>query len=735
MNESRHELEIVILLAAFCMMAGLYTLVTPFFEGPDAGDHFRYIVYLQRTHQLPALNAETAAFSHELVQQPPFYYALAALASANVTNAEALQLNQINPYYQKGLSQRATVTPPTFRVGAVAPIYIAMFIAFLGALLTVLGSWLCLRILLPEQPSMALAVASVVGLNPQFLFSAGTITNDTWAAAFFVWAIALGVYSTNAGGPSNPRLLFGWLVTGMCAGLAALTKYSGLLVILPLGFLWLSQWRRVSWRRLGQQMLLLAAGFLITAGFWYLSNLAATGSLTPLQRILALLPGLTRPKPLSFLDHKLWHEVQWLLRSYWGVFGYGIIAPSGYHWVIQNVIGVAAVGLCVLPIRWLIVKQHSHWSMLGLAWLWFGAIFASLVNWIHMMYFANQGRLLFPAAPAIGLLLVLGWQAWLPTRWQPSFHRLLAIFFLGLAVSQLATVYQSYRIPPALAQPLHYDRAINAHFASGMQLLGVDLPAGAAIRPGQPMPLTLYFTTQKEITDFYTLFIHLANDKNQLLYQYDGVPAQGRHPTRQWQPGAIFADTYWIASNASLHDELATLSLGFYHYQDANQRQAIFGPDGKMIGDRVVLANVRIHGEALHPSLNPTPLARWENGIQLLSAKVEQNEHHQPTAVRVEWLATQVMQTDYTVFVQALNAAGQPVAQIDQQPQRGQFPTSTWQPGDLIRDVYTFDQPAAQWQKIIIGLYNPQQQRLLLPTDDGPHDFYLLLPRDPLLNR
>lgn len=731
MLPSKSDPTIIFLTAAFCLLAGLYAMVTPLFEGPDAGDHFRYIVYLQRTHQLPRFDPATAAFSHELVQQPPFYYALAALASTGISATAALELNQINPYYQKGLSQRATITPIRETWRALLPIYIAKVVAFLGSLLTVLGSWFCARLLLPKQATFALAVAAVVGLNPQFLFTAGAITNDTWAAALFVWAIVLALYSHNA-----VWSLLGWLLAGMCAGLAALAKYSDLLVIVPLGLIWLTQWPRTSISRLAQQMLCLVAGFLLTGGFWYLSNLAATGSLTPLQQILALLPGLTRPKPLALFDPKLWEEVRWLLRSYWGVFGYGIIAPAEYHWVIQNLIAVAVLGLCLLPVRWLLFKQPSQWTLLSLAGLWFGIIFASLVNWIHLMYFANQGRLLFPAAPAIAILLVLGLQAWVPARWQSYFHRVLVASFLGLAISQLPTVYHSYQIPPALNPPLHYDRPLNARFAGGMQVLGIDLPAGAALQPGKATPLTIYFTTEKEITDFYTLFIHLADDQNRLLYRFDGVPAQGRHPTRQWLPHAIFADTYWLSAEMPSQATLATLSLGFYNYQDPKQRQFLLGTDGQALGDRLLLAKVRVHNAAL-PAMtrHSAPLTRWQNGIQLLAAKVEQSASHIPSVIHTEWGTSQVIQRDYTVFVQLLDASGQLLAQVDQQPQAGQFPTSTWQPGDVIRDVYTMTQPAAQWQKLIIGLYDAQQQRLLLQTSDGPHDFYVLLQKTAQLNQ
>lgn len=95
-----------------------------------------------------------------------------------------------------------------------------------------------------------------------------------------------------------------------------------------------------------------------------------------------------------------------------------------------------------------------------------------------------------------------------------------------------------------------------------------------------------------------------------------------------------------------------------------------------------------------------------------------------------------MVQTNYTVFVQLLDKTGQLLAQIDQQPQQGNFPTSTWQPGDVIEDEYKLTQtaalpPDATWAQLIIGLYDPEQKRLPLHADGAqPPDFFVLLQKD-----
>ena len=194
------------LLALVCVYLALalaYGAATPDLEAPDAGGHWQYVAYLHEHWTLPAFTNETAAISHELVQQPPLYYTLTALLTAGqpVEASSNLERNSANPYYLKGLSQRATFTHWDASAEALAPLRVARGVTLVGGLLTVLFTWLLVWTLLPRQGWLALAVASVVALNPQFLFMSTAITNDLWAAALAVaavWVAALAVATASA---------------------------------------------------------------------------------------------------------------------------------------------------------------------------------------------------------------------------------------------------------------------------------------------------------------------------------------------------------------------------------------------------------------------------------------------------------------------------------------------------------------------------------------------------------
>lgn len=738
------RLHLTLLLLIFCLLAASYIVVIPFFEGPDEDAHVTYLAYIQNTRSLPRLNAESAAISHEMVQQPPLYYILATMVNWGQDISSARQFDRRNPYLELGLSKRHTISLSDANFQYAIPLYLARVVALIGGLLTVWGAWQLTDLLLPRESLAALAVASIVGLNPQFLFSSATVTNDTWAAALFVWSIYLVHWACQT------EKKIWWWFAGLGIGFATLTKYSDLMVIIPVAFLCLEFYfiKATSFRIWVYRFLLLAFGFLSTAGFWYFRNLLTTGSLMPMQRILDLLPGLTRVTPLSFTSPTFWGEAQWLFRSYWGVFGYGLVAPLEYHWFIQCLLWIALFGMFLLLLRAYLTKvsrqdsnsaipkfytwlndpsSNDWWRTLALALVWLVPLVFSLLNWIRIVQFGNQGRLLFPAAPAVALILIIGWQAWLPVHWRPWLYRIVPICFVGLATSQLYTLYQYYRLPPTLEMPVSYQRPINAHFAGGMIVLGVDLPKGAALSSGGELPITIYFTTEQPIDDFYTLFIHLADKQNHLLYQFDGVPVKGRHPTAQWNPGAVFADTYLLKSPDKLTDSLASLSLGFYRFDDPNNRQHLLDNNGTSLTDRLVVAPIRLHETAASkPMLESTSLAQWVNGIDLQRVEIESDSVGNPQRLNLRWISTKVLQTDYTVFAQLLDKKGKLLAQVDQIPQKGEYPTSTWQAGDQIDDSYLFPSFNDKWSRLIIGFYDQQGVRLKLQSPNSDSDFFVV---------
>ncbi|HXF61156.1 MAG TPA: glycosyltransferase family 39 protein [Caldilineaceae bacterium] len=730
------------LAAIFLALAGLYAWAVPPLEGFDAIAHFRAVVYL-RAHPRPyVLNAATLDASYELITQPPLYHTLAALAAAPWPPAPAQALVEAisNPYFEKGLSDRQTLTLPNAPPDALALLWAARAVSLLGALLAVGATWLLARTLVPQSWTFALAVASVVALNPVFLYLAVSVTNDAWAAGTTALTVALAVRCAVQLRP--PRC---WFWAGAAGGLALLAKYSGFLAGLPaLVALALYASRQAvhaqdTRARLttALQATLQAAGWAslggtLVAGYWYGRNLWLYGELAPLGRMAGLIPSLNRPEPWPW--PVVVEYLPWLVWSYWGVF-VATIAPAAFLETVR--VGMAAGLAGLLPA--LLRRDGQQYAAKGwtvlLAAVWSLAAAAAVIHWTRTVSYGEQGRLAHIAAPALALLWVMGWQAWLPARWRPALHLIMAAGMAGLALWAAQALYQAYRLPPPLTSPPQPDRPLNVRFAGGPVLLGVDFPTGAALAPGSPLPLTLYWTTEQVIPENYTLFLHLADPQDRLLYQFDGLPAQGRHPTRQWQPGEVFADAYTIQAASIPTPGLATLSLGLYPYADPSQRLAVTDASGAPLGDRVILAKVRLHPEAAapQPANDGAGLAEWANGIRLVQAEVKLDEAGQPSGVHLVWQSAATLHQDFTLFVQALDRENRLLVQVDQQPQAGQWPTSTWRAGDEVPDHLELSPAAGQrldgWQQIIVGWYDTTGRRLPLAAPEVGRDYVVLAER------
>ena len=80
------------------------------------------------------------------------------------------------------------------------------------------------------------------------------------------------------------------------------------------------------------------------------------------------------------------------------------------------------------------------------------------------------------------------------------------------------------------------------------------------------------------------------------------------------------------------------------------------------------------------------------------------------------WTTSQLIPTDYKVFVHATGADGSIVAQHDSPPHNGSAPTSQWQPGTTVLDVHEFQLPTDSSPASIVvrvGMYDPNTlQRL-----------------------
>ncbi|HEY89354.1 MAG TPA: hypothetical protein G4N98_06435 [Thermoflexia bacterium] len=87
---------------------------------------------------------------------------------------------------------------------------------------------------------------------------------------------------------------------------------------------------------------------------------------------------------------------------------------------------------------------------------------------------------------------------------------------------------------------------INAQFGTDEILLtGYDINP-AIIKAGTPLTVTLAWRAQQQPTANYQVFVHLFDDKGQLVAQHDGSPKMGLYPTSAWSARENIIDLHVI---------------------------------------------------------------------------------------------------------------------------------------------------------------------------------------------
>jgi 4-amino-4-deoxy-L-arabinose transferase-like glycosyltransferase len=274
--------------------------------------------------------------------------------------------------------------------------------------------------------------------------------------------------------------------------------------------------------------------------------------------------------------------------------------------------------------------------------------------------------------------------AWRPAGWKESLD-----LIAGDAV-------------PAGANP------VDITYGRQIRLVAYQLSA-SALQPGQPLTTTLYWQALAPLDEDYMLFNHLFGLDGAAMGAAEAWPGV---PTSDWLPGQVLTTTQAIRTDAAVPvPALATLDIGWY---DAERRALpTTGADGQP--RPVTLTRVKFVPPAWPDQAPPVPDDVLFGDHLLLEghAPLPQTLHageEESFGLQLWWQALAATDTDYTVFVQVLDAAGNIVSQADGVPVAGRYPTSAWEPGERIVDSHPVQMPASLSEgeyALIVGLYDP----------------------------
>ncbi len=598
----RKNAWLCLILVLYVGLALLYSLSTPFFETTDEVYHFAYIRHLADGQGFPALDPHNPA--RQEATQPPLYYLVGALLVAPIQTDDIDTLTRLNPHYRPVWDGVAgnnrnrylhTVNEIAPRSGAALALrLLRLFSIALGGLV-VMCAWFITRALFPQDMWMAGSAAAFCAFNPRFLYTAATINNDVMVAATCALTGLAAARLMTAG---RVRLIH-LLTLSLALGAALLSKISAL-VMLPVAALALtwaawqeshraeSGWSHLLRRLIGWGAVVLIGAALIS-GWWFARNAILlngdwTGSSVHVEK------WGRRLEQRTWADWRL--ELQGLEESYWAVFGLNSIPIE--RWV--NLILFAIDRLTVLGLLVLAVKQFTRHRLTpptGFAVLlliaWAGGNLVSVLYWMYLMTGVNLGRLLYPALPAIALLMTLALSQFVPSSWRTGLSLMWSAALLVLAATcPFVYIIPNYARPPVLkpAQVGPLAELLDANLQGQIRILGYSLDR-AQTRPGEQIAVTVYYESLTHFGIDYTVFVHLTAPDGQILVQQDTYPGMGRYPTTLWRPGDILADTFyltlppWTPTPGRVRFE-----VGFYNYE-TEIRLLVVDESGQAVADSV----------------------------------------------------------------------------------------------------------------------------------------------------
>ena len=685
-----------------------YSLVTPPFEKPDEVYLSAFARHLAEGNALPMQEVGSLGpWEHEGTQAP-LYYFLAGRLTSWIDQGDFEALSERNP--------RANLGDPLFPgnknfmlySGAEHPLARAnlalhigrWFSLALGAL-TLLFVYLTARLAFPHSAAARLLVTAIVATIPQFAFISSSVSNDSLvvlvSTATIYWLARLLSKPR-----TEPVMGWEWAVAGTLLGLAALSKLQGLVLLAPLGLvaLWTARERR-SARALFAAAASIALPALAIAGWWYWRNLQLYGDLLGAERLLSI-NGM-RDEPLDWPGFV--GEMRGLRYSFWGLFGwFNILLPTWIYRALDGVTLIALAGFAVAGVRAVArrrgtVVEYAPSRTKALLTFWALTLVASMIYWATFAM-SSQGRLLFPALSAFGVILVAGLLAWLnfAPRWRWPLLSLLPLGLLACSGYALFSLLPaSYNAPQPIAALPQDARSMDVAYDGAIELAGIALPEGR-FRPGEQVPVTLYLRTTRELDENLQVFIQFLDEERKAIANVTTHPGWGRNPTRIWQPNALYADRYLVRIDELIDNRsplLAEVYVGFTGAESADpvpttdaQGQAVDGFVGK------------VEVEAWEPldedALGLRPLAAtFDRGIRLIGVDYPASIDAGVSALPVTLLYRSDAQPgdDYTAFTHLVDSAGAQVTGYDQPPAGARFPTRAWRVGDRV--LSRFDVPFA----------------------------------------
>lgn len=257
-----------------------------------------------------------------------------------------------------------------------------------------------------------------------------------------------------------------------------------------------------------------------------------------------------------------------------------------------------------------------------------------------------------------------------------------------------------------------------ANLGGQLELLGYDLPP--SVQAGQAVRLVLYYRIPSELGGrrHYSFFAHLVDGRGYLWGQEDAFG----YPTSNWQSGDMAVQWLDVPVPPDAPPRSYYLKVGLYD-QDRGQPFPVLDKGGSPIATAVALGPFTVRKAAVPPAAAalgiPNPLeARVGDSFAFLGYDVSRRVLNPGQSVHVSlyWQTTARPDKDYLVSTYLMDEGGKVWPQSSRQALDGDYPTSLWEAGQVVRDRFDLvvdpETPRAVYE-LRVGLYDAEAQSYL----------------------
>jgi hypothetical protein len=266
---------------------------------------------------------------------------------------------------------------------------------------------------------------------------------------------------------------------------------------------------------------------------------------------------------------------------------------------------------------------------------------------------------------------------------------------------------------------------IQASFNHDVLLTGYQIQP-AVVKPGETVTLSLNWQAQRPIDGDYYLFIHLSDIPQGQRHGQVNTSLEGvLFNAHRWPTGLTVPDTHNFTLPGDAPEGAYRFEMGLYHGASLERLPVTVGPvePTPSSDDKIILGKFHVWQQPPPPPQYPLDDIQFGDSIALLGIDIGPGlptapvQPGQTLTYRLHWQALAPILQNYTIFTHLLDAEGNLQAQQDNAPQQGRYPTSWWDPGEIVLDPYALGLPSdlvpGQYT-LRVGLYEPETGKRLI---------------------